>query len=161
MPVQASLCPDCQQNSAHTSLENRIWASTALLSDLVGFPVSKWACLSTQDPRTGMPETCLLPRVRGLPLQTFSSLQSFPGCRSQPSAFFSVLPDDMEISLAALGVQEFFCQFLVGFPWELFHTSVYFWCVVLEINSMFSYSTILVPLLRCIFLIGFRMCPSL
>lgn len=76
--------------TAHTILESRIQASPALPSDLVGFPVSKWACLSTQDPRTGMPETCLLPRVRGPPLQTFSSLQSFPRAAGPNPMLFSL-----------------------------------------------------------------------
>ena len=55
------------------------------------FPVSQWACLSMQDPRTAMPRCrldLLSPQGEGPPLQTFSSLQSFPkGAGPNPVPF--------------------------------------------------------------------------
>ena len=55
------------------------------------FPVSQWACLSMQDPRTAMPRwrlDLLAPQGEGPPLQTFSSLQSFPkGAGPNPMPF--------------------------------------------------------------------------
>ena len=115
--------------TVHTILESRIQASPALSSDLVGFPVSKWACLSMQDPRTGIPETCLLPRVRGLPLQTFSSLQSFPRAAGPNPMLFSLSCLITWRSLLLLWVyKSFSVNFQLVFHENVPHISVFLVC---------------------------------
>ena len=84
------------------------------------FPVSKWACLSTQDPRTAMPRwrlDLLAPQGEGPPLQTFSSLQSFPkGAGPNPMPFsLSYLVTRRSLLQLLLYKSFFFANFMLVF----------------------------------------------
>ena len=155
-PVQDSLCPDCWQSSLQALLTNTVLASLDLFSIPVVLPAGKVLISSMQDPRTVMPRLwldLLTPQGSGLPIHTTSSLQIPPrGTGPNLMPFFphpTWLCGNISCSFSCIGFLLYSFTVLVFSLFSVrivLYVDAFLMCLWGKVNSISSYSTILVPL---------------
>ena len=132
-------CLPCFRGKASTFmlLTSGLQPSTALLVVPVALQPAQGAHLPCVGPRNWgaqfVARTSHTPgRVSARVISLFLWVPSRQSTGANLIAFLLFLPDYLWIFLAALVVQESFCQFPVSFQWELFHMQMYFFDVFVE-----------------------------